>query len=158
MISAGMRPFPRVIRLSSDYTAPLPLWGEGLGNVDWRFTKFPPKLLDRLAAWQRDFDDNYHDQAGWRSAAIRDHWAHQAKDLATDVQAALGSRAELVVDLWPIDKEPGAVPRICDSSGSGSGCCQDQVRLGIARQAVPAGAGGAAGTRTQDRRIMSPDR
>jgi hypothetical protein len=98
-------PLPRVIRLSPDYSAPLPLWGEGFGNIDWRFTKFPPELLDRLAAWQQDFDGNYHYQAGWRSAATRDHWARQANELAADLRAALGTQTELVVDLWPIDEK-----------------------------------------------------
>ena len=99
-------PLPRQIVLAPDYMADLPLWGEGFGNIDWRFTKFPPELLGRLAAWQREFDDNFHPwESGWRSAAIRDYWAHQATDLAADVRAALGTRAELVVDLWPIDEE-----------------------------------------------------
>jgi hypothetical protein len=98
-------PLPPVIQLSPDYSAPLPLWGGGFGNIDWRFTKFPPELLDRLAAWQHDFDDNYHYQTGWRSAAIRDRWAHHAQRLATDLRAALGARAELVVDLWPLGEK-----------------------------------------------------
>jgi hypothetical protein len=55
--------------LSPDHGAPLPLWGEGFGNIAWQFTKFPPELLDRLAAWQQEFDDNYHYRTGWRSAA-----------------------------------------------------------------------------------------
>jgi hypothetical protein len=99
-------PLPSVVVLSPDYGAPLPLWGGGFGyNIDWRFTRFPPELLDRLAAWQQEFDDNYHPwESGWRSAAIRDHWAHQAQNLAADVRAALGTRAELVVDLWPIEE------------------------------------------------------
>lgn len=101
-------PLPPVIRLSPDYSAPLPLWGEGFGCIPWQVTKFPPQLLDRLAAWQEDFDDNHHYQTGWRSAAIRDRWAHQARELAADVRGALGTRAELIVDLWPVDgKSPG---------------------------------------------------
>src|SRR5262252_7811966 len=52
-------PLPVIIRLAPDYSAPFPLWGEGFGNIDWRYTKFPPALLDRLAAWQQEFDDNY---------------------------------------------------------------------------------------------------
>jgi hypothetical protein len=95
-----------------DYSAPLPLWGEGFGNIDWRYTKFPPALLDRLAAWQQEFDDNYHYETGWRSAPARDRWADSAKGLATDLRAVLGVRAELVVDLWPMDGKPRAVSRI----------------------------------------------
>jgi hypothetical protein len=116
-------PLPRVIRLSPDYSAPLPLWGEGFGNIDWRFTKFPPELLDRLAAWQQDFDDTYHYQTGWRSAAIRNRWAHQAQNLAADLRAALGIQAEFVVDLWPIDENLGR----CQGSNE---AVKDQVRLG----------------------------
>ena len=96
-------PLPAQIVLAPEYMADLPLWGQGFGNIDWRFTRFPPELLDRLAAWQQEFNDNFHWESGWRSAEIRDHWSLQASGLATDVRAALGARAELVVDLWPID-------------------------------------------------------
>jgi hypothetical protein len=99
------QPLPRVIVLSPDYNADLPLWGEGFGNIDWRFTKFPPGLLDRLAAWQQEFDAHYRWDRGWESNQLRDRWASQAKNLAADVRAALGTRAELVVNLWPIDEK-----------------------------------------------------
>jgi hypothetical protein len=98
-------PLPKVIRLAPDYGAPLPLWGKGFGNIAWQFTKFPPELLDRLTAWQHDFDDNYHWRRGWKSDEARDRWVSQAEGLASDVQAALGNRAELVVDLWSSDEE-----------------------------------------------------
>src|SRR5215471_6541226 len=59
-------PLPVIIRLAPNYSAPLPLWGEGFGTIDWRYTKFPPALLDRLAAWQQEFDDNYQlTCSGW---------------------------------------------------------------------------------------------
>lgn len=98
-------PLPPVIVLAPDYSASLPLWSEN-GNVAWQDTKFPPELLDRLAAWQQEFDNNFHYDTGWRSAAVRDRWAHDANDLAKDVQAALGTRAELAVDLWPLKEKP----------------------------------------------------
>ena len=84
-------PLPVIIRLAPDYSAPLRLWGEGFGNIDWRYTKFSPALLDRLAAWQQEFDDNYHYETGWRSAPARDRWADNAKGLATDLRAVLGT-------------------------------------------------------------------
>jgi hypothetical protein len=68
-------PLPTVIRFAPDYLAELPLWGEGFGNIAWQFTKFPPELLDRLAACQREFDDNYHAETAWRSPAARDDLA-----------------------------------------------------------------------------------
>jgi hypothetical protein len=36
-------------------------------------------------------------------AAARDHWARQAQNLAAALRAELGTRAELVVDLWPLE-------------------------------------------------------
>jgi hypothetical protein len=96
-------PMPRVIRFAPDYMAELPLWGDGFGNIACQYTKFPPGLLDRLAAWQREFDDNYHYETGWRSPAVRDRWAREAQDLAAAVQAELGTRADLDVDLWPLE-------------------------------------------------------
>jgi hypothetical protein len=99
------RPLPREVRLAPDYMAELPLWGDGFGNIDWRFTKFPPELLDRLASWQQDFDRNFGHDTGWESAAARDCWAHDAKELAADLRAVLGTRAELIVDLWPLKED-----------------------------------------------------
>jgi len=95
-------PLPDVVELSPDYGADLPLWGKGFGNIAWQYTRFSPGLLDRLAAWQREFDDNFHWDNGWRSTQIRDHWAGQAERLAADVRAELGDRAELIVRLWPL--------------------------------------------------------
>ena len=105
-------PLPVIIRLAPDYSAPVPLWDEGFGNIGWRYTKFPPALFDRLAAWQQGFDGNSHCETGRRSAPAWDRWADNAKGLATDLRAVLGTRAELVVDLWPLDGKPRAVSRI----------------------------------------------
>jgi hypothetical protein len=122
-------PLPGVIVVTLEYGAELPLWGEGWGNIDWRFTKFSPELLDRLAAWQRAFDENYDYETGWRSDAAKDRWAHDANDLATDLRVALGTRAELVVNLWPLgDIEPpgflgGVLP------------CLPAPKMGVVRRA-----------------------
>jgi len=95
-------PLPAIVELKPDYSAELPLWGQGFGNIAWQYTKFSAQLLDRLAAWQRDFDDGFRWETGWRSARRRDRWAGQADSLAADVRAELGTRAKLVVDLWPL--------------------------------------------------------
>jgi hypothetical protein len=93
-------PLPPVVTLAPDYHAKLPLGGEG--ELAWQRTKFSPRLLDRLAAWQEEFDSNFHWQRGWRSQDMRDRWANEAQDLARDVRTELGTRAELFVDLWPL--------------------------------------------------------
>ena len=95
-------PLPEAMVLMPDYGAELPLWGLGFGNIDWHFTRFSRELLDRLAAWQQGFDDNFHWESGWRSASARDRWAGEADDPATAVRAELGTRSKLVVDLWPL--------------------------------------------------------
>jgi hypothetical protein len=98
------------VELAPDYSAKLPLWGcDGSGTIGWQSTKFPPGLLDRLFAWQQEFDDNYHWDSGWRSAQIRDHWASEGGELAADVRAELGT-AELVVRLWPLRAYEHAAP------------------------------------------------
>ena len=89
-------PLPKVIELAPDYMADLPLLG-GEGMIDWQDTGFSPALLDRLAAWQQDFDASFHWDTGWRSAEARDRWAHRAEQLAADVRAELGTRAELKI-------------------------------------------------------------
>jgi hypothetical protein len=96
-------PLPDLIELAPDYSADLPLWGgDGSGNVAWQSTKFSPQLLDRLAAWQQEFETNFHWETGWRSTEIRDQWARQADLLTADIRAELGHRAELTVSLWPL--------------------------------------------------------
>jgi hypothetical protein len=93
-------PLPDVITLAPDYGAELPLWRNGFGNIAWQYTKFSPGLLDRLAAWQQEFDACCHWDRGWESDEIRDRWAGRAEDLAADVRAELGMRARLVVKPW----------------------------------------------------------
>jgi hypothetical protein len=95
------RPLPAVVRLAPDYGAELPLWGQGFGNIAWQFTRFSPELLDRLAAWQEEFDKHFLWDRGWSSTQEKERWASEGKDLASQVRAELGDRAELVLDLWP---------------------------------------------------------
>ena len=99
---ARAQPLPKVIELAPDYGADLPLWGDE-GNIPWQDTKFRPELLDRLATWQQDFDTNYHWDTGWRSAQAHDRFARQGEELAADVRAELGTRAELHVRLWSLE-------------------------------------------------------
>ena len=42
----------------------------------------------------------------WLSERARDEWAERAQPLAADLQEELEGRAEVVLDLWPLN-EPG---------------------------------------------------
>jgi hypothetical protein len=95
-------PFPKLVILSPDYSAQLPISSEGSGQISWRATEFSPELLDRLADWQNEFDANFHWEKGWRSEKALARWAQEANDLAAELRRVLGSRAELVVNLWPL--------------------------------------------------------
>ena len=82
------------VRLSPDYDAELPLWG------DWPHdTRLPDDLRDRLAAWQAEFNENY---GGRWTKEIRERWAAQADGLADALRKVLDGKAALEVDLWPI--------------------------------------------------------
>jgi hypothetical protein len=93
---------PAVVILEPDYGAELPLTSEEEGMLGWRQTGFSPQLLDRLADWQEAFEADHHYDTRWRSPQLRDEWATQARELEAAIRAELGSRAELVVHLWPL--------------------------------------------------------
>ena len=90
---------PPSVRLSPDYGAPSPLWPlsdapDALG---------PEALLARLVAWQQDFDANFRWDSGWQSNEAKARWAAEAAVLVGDLRMALAGKAELVVDLWPLN-------------------------------------------------------
>lgn len=87
------------IKLMPDYSAGLPLWG------DWEELKLPLSLLVRLYRWQRTFDRDFHSQRGWQTPQKREAWAVEAEGLVDDLRAAIGKRADLTVDLWPLRDE-----------------------------------------------------
>jgi hypothetical protein len=85
-----------LVRLMPEYSAPMPLWGR------WQELELPELLLRRLAAWQEDFDSNFHWDHGWKSSAAREAWAADAATLETMLRQAVGDRARVTVDLWPL--------------------------------------------------------
>jgi len=85
-----------LVRLMPDYSAPMPLWGR------WQQLDLPELLLRRLAAWQEDFDSNFHWDHGWKSSAAREAWAAEAVTVETLLRQAVGDRARVTVDLWPL--------------------------------------------------------
>jgi len=93
----GDRPLPEV-RLSPDYSAPSPLWP----TSDETDSLVPEALLAKLIAWQEEFDDNFRWDTGWQSNEAKLQWAAEADILEADLRVALAGKADLVVDLWPL--------------------------------------------------------
>lgn len=88
------------VRLSPDYDVELPLWG------DWPLdTRLPDDLRDRLASWQVEFDENFHYGVGWITKGAKEHWVAQTDGLADALRKVLDGKAELEVDLWPVESE-----------------------------------------------------
>jgi len=73
--------------------------------ISWQFTRFPPALLDRLAAWQHGFDASFHWEDGWTSETIRDEWLAEGHTLESLVRTELEGRAEVVLRLPGFDTE-----------------------------------------------------
>ncbi len=63
----------------------------------------PEELLTRLIGWQQEFESNFHWETGWQSDEAKLCWAEEATVLAAEVRAALEGKAELTVDLWPLE-------------------------------------------------------
>ncbi len=89
-----------VVRLSPDYAAELPLWGQ-----HWEALNLDASLMTALADWQQQFDDYFHPNKGWLDRRIQDEWATAADDLVRRMRRALPASVELEVDLWPISPE-----------------------------------------------------
>jgi hypothetical protein len=95
---------PVIIRFMPEYTVEVPLFPQSDDTV----VLVPEDLLAKLIRWQREFDQNYHWETGWRSEVIRDRWAAEAVPLEAALREALEGKADLVVDLWPL---PWSGPR-----------------------------------------------
>ena len=87
------------LRLMPECAADLPLWGRSLEPLD-----LSPWLLDRLAQWQDDFDENFDPFNGWKTPEAREKWRREADRLASELRAALPDEIQLEVDLWPLEQ------------------------------------------------------
>lgn len=85
----------------------MPLWP----SSDATDALVPPDLIERLLAWQEDFDTNYHYERGWLSDEARERWATTSLELEADLRDALASKADLVVDLWPLGQTERHYPK-----------------------------------------------
>ena len=90
---------PSKVRLSPDYNAPSPLWP----SSDATHALVTESLLARLVAWQEEFDANFRWDSGWQSNKAKFRWAAEAAVLEADLRKALAGKAELTVDLWPLE-------------------------------------------------------
>jgi hypothetical protein len=105
-----------VVSLSVDYRIGMPLSG------DFKSLDLPGSLLDSLCDWQQFFDDHfdpYND--GWDTAESKTHWTERAEDLVLWLRREVLGRAELEVNLWPIEETGQRLSQIAGSATTFSG-------------------------------------
>lgn len=84
------------VKLMPDYSAEMPLWG-----MPWKDLNLDPALIDRLRAWQRQFDDHFHYERGWDDADIATAWRFEREVLADALRDSVGPSIEVRADPWP---------------------------------------------------------
>jgi hypothetical protein len=85
------------VRLMPEYEVDIPLWGP------WDHLSLSAELLERLRRWQRFFDSSFRWDTGWISESERDEWSDVAASLESDLRHEVGDRAEVIVNLWPLE-------------------------------------------------------
>ena len=88
------------LKLMPEYACEMPLW-----NCHWRDLNLSPGLLARLAAWQRQFDMNFHYEDGWMEDSEREAWTLESVLLVEGLKKQLPRSVILEVDLWPIEHD-----------------------------------------------------
>lgn len=78
------------VQLMSDYSCGMPLWGDG-GLIADPVAELgiSAELADDLAAWQEWWEQHFHDDRGWDSAAARTAYLREAPPLADRLQREL---------------------------------------------------------------------
>lgn len=92
---------PATVTLMPEYSVGVPLWPLG----DSTDELVPEGLLVKLMSWQADFVVNFHWETGWRSQAAKERWAAAAVPLEAELREALAGKAEVKVDLWPLNSD-----------------------------------------------------
>ena len=57
----------------------------------------------QITGFAKKFDSNFHWDNGWRSPKVKADWAHEAEVLIPELQEALAGKADLSVELWPLE-------------------------------------------------------
>ena len=92
---------PATVTLMPEYSVGVPLWPLG----DSTDALVPEGLLVKLMSWQADFVANFRWETGWRSQAAKERWAAAAVPLEAELREALAGKAEVKVDLWPLNSD-----------------------------------------------------
>jgi hypothetical protein len=88
----------RTVKLMPEYSVEIPLWGP------WRELDLTAALLARLRRWQEFFDESFRWDSGWVSSTARDRWTQEAEAVEDELRREVGDRADVVVNLWPIQE------------------------------------------------------
>ncbi len=95
------------VKLMPEYGCDVPLWADGNLDIDdCRRLGLSVGLIDRLVAWQSEFDASFEFELAWsKNPAAREPWRAAAEVLAADLRRELPAVA-ITVDLWPVEGHP----------------------------------------------------
>src|SRR5262249_26362585 len=96
---------PVIIRLAPDYSAPFPLWGEGSAISTGGIPSSRPRCSTGSPPGSRSSTTTTTTRPAGDPPQPGTAGLTTAKGLATGLRAVLGTRTELVVDLWPLDEK-----------------------------------------------------
>ena len=82
--------------MAPEYGVDIPLWGP------WEDLHLPHDLLERLAAWQHQWEHNVDWESGtWRSGPeALNEWRQVGEELADDLRSEVGDRAPVEVPTY----------------------------------------------------------
>ncbi|HWS35431.1 MAG TPA: hypothetical protein VN408_22170 [Actinoplanes sp.] len=86
----------------SDYSVGWPLWDE-LGAMDPEDFALPAELSGRISAWQEHFEQRFHYEHEWKTPEDAAAYAREGRELHRLLQDAIGDRADVRLDLWPVE-------------------------------------------------------
>lgn len=103
---------PVVVRLMNDYGRAVPVWTAGDGSFVTEFGvgSFSSEVNARLEAWAEEFLAFMDPENGWQAPDVAPAHAHEARELARDMQEELGPDYRVELELWELGEGYGETP------------------------------------------------
>jgi len=61
------------------------------------------ELTERLAVWNRLWEQHFDSASGWTSDEVREQWANSGESIIRDLRSEVYRMADVVDEPWPLD-------------------------------------------------------